>query len=160
MPGRWMAFGERDPTGTISSAYTLVSMPCPSDCPCLLKHTSTMVNLAFFAIVGEKFFAAYLNTQFPTSSTFHARTSATSPAMAGSSTNRRPLNSRASFLFPGTATPALCPPSFRRMGIEPSSTAVEAPVGVKNAGKPAACACSLPTSVPWGMSSSEILPSR
>ena len=127
---------------------------------CLVIRTSTMVSFAFFAMVAEKLFAAYLNTQFPTSSTFHARTSATSPAMAGSRMNRRPLNSRASFLIPGMATPALCPPSFRRRGIEPSSTAVEAPVGVQIAGKPDACACSLPTNVPCGMSSSEILPSR
>jgi hypothetical protein len=74
----------------------------------------------------------------PTSSTFHARMKATSPAMAGSMIYLRPPNSRDSFLIPGILTPLANPPSLYRVGIAPSSTAVDAPVGVKKAGIPAA----------------------
>ena len=122
--------------------------------------TSTMVNRALRAMADEKLFEVYRKTQLPTSSTFHARMNATSPAIAGSRTNRLPLISRASFLFPGIAIPSFIPPGLYRIGIVPCSTAVEAPVGVKNIGMPAACAFSRPTSEPCGMSSSEILPSR
>ena len=74
--------------------------------------TSTMVNRALRAMTDEKLFEVYRKTQLPTSSTFHARMNATSPASAGSSRYRRPLNTAASFLFPGIFTPALKPPSL------------------------------------------------
>ena len=53
-----------------------------------------------------------LNTVFPTPSTFHALTNATSPAMACSSTYLRPLNSRCSLAIPGILTPLDAPPSW------------------------------------------------
>ena len=143
------------------------------------KFTSTMVSFALLAMTVLKFWAAYLppkkvghrckdhkfnmpylNTQFPTSSTFHALMKATSPAKADSKTYRFPLITRASFGIPGISMPFAAPPSLYRWGILPSSTAVDAPVGVKKAGMPAACARIRSARVPWGTSSRVIFPLR
>ena len=142
------------------------------------KFTSTMVSFALLAMTTLKFWAAYLqnilvtdltiaisrvaylNTQFPTSSTFHALIKATSPPKAVSKTYRFPLISRASLGIPGISMPFSAPPSLYRWGIVPVSTAVEAPVGVKKAGMPAACARIRSARVPWGTSSRVIFPLR
>lgn len=83
----------------------------------ILRHDSVEVIGSIPArdfieeVIGELHREADLNTVLPISSTFHALTNATSPAMEGSRTYLRPLNSRNSFLFPGILTPLDIPPS-------------------------------------------------
>ena len=54
----------------------------------------------------------HLKTQFPISSTFHARTNATSPLMASSRMYRRPFHTLHSFLLPSMRIPADTPPGL------------------------------------------------
>lgn len=151
-----MALGEREPTGTISSAYASRLVRLNNDHPRMTHFDNSKLSVLgqwCTKVVGtvtestrkierefkeDKSQKAHRKTQLPISSTFHAWTNATSPAIEGSSTNRFPLIAFVSLGRPGMAIPAVIPPGLYRTGIEPSSTAVEAPVGVKKAGIPAA----------------------
>src|ERR1700744_3313390 len=124
-----MALGEIEPTGTMFSAcsdeyHQFESQIIDETSACLdnrqlgiLRHASVEVIGSIPArdfieeVIGDLHCEADLNTVFPASSTFRALTKATSPAMAGSRTYLRPLNSRNSFLFPGILTPLEMPPS-------------------------------------------------
>src|SRR6266702_2533323 len=130
IPGRWIELGEIEPTGTMFSAWSdechqferqIIynnKNACLDDSQFrILRHDSVEVIGSIPAggfvegVIGGLHGEADLNTVLPTSSTFHALTKATSPAMAGSRTYLRPLNSRNSFLFPGILTPLDTPPS-------------------------------------------------
>ena len=129
IPGRWIELGEIEPTGTMFSAWSdechqferqiiYNKNACLDDSQFrILRHDRVEVIGSIPAggfvegVIDGLHCEADLNTVLPTSSTFHALTKATSPAMAGSRTYLRPLNSRNSFLFPGILTPLDTPPS-------------------------------------------------